>query len=243
MAPQPTTYFHSVELQRNKCQGCVSCVKLCPTEAIRVRNGKAEILGDRCIDCGACAAGCPYHAFNVKTDTLEGLADYAYNIVLPAPSLYAQFPDNIPLESIWQGLHNIGFDEIFDVKGPFNILNFEKTSDNSFALSFTFNDQEYNINTIGNGPIDACIKGLNDLHFEVKLINYSQSALDCPISGSSSQAMTVMYFQSPFDNQQIISRAINENTLKANVKAIFNGLNILYTLHNNKNHTSYNNLK
>lgn len=115
MAPQPTTYFHSVELQRNKCQGCVSCVKLCPTEAIRVRNGKAEILGDRCIDCGACAAGCPYHAFNVKTDTLEGLADYAYNIVLPAPSLYAQFPDNIPLKSIWQGLHNIGFDEIFDV--------------------------------------------------------------------------------------------------------------------------------
>lgn len=72
-------------------------------------------LGDRCIDCGACAAGCPYHAFNVKTDTLDGLADYAYNIVLPAPSLYAQFPDNIPLESIWQGLHNIGFDEIFDV--------------------------------------------------------------------------------------------------------------------------------
>ena len=115
MAPQPTTYFHSVVLQRDKCQGCVSCVKLCPTEAIRVRNGKAEILGDRCIDCGTCAAGCPYHAFSVHTDTLEGLADYAYNIVLPAPSLYAQFPDNIPLEDIWQGLHNLGFDEIFDV--------------------------------------------------------------------------------------------------------------------------------
>ena len=80
-----------------------------------MRNGKAEILGDRCIDCGACAAGCPYHAFSVRTDTLEGLADYAYNIVLPAPSLYAQFPDNVPLEDIWQGLQNLGFDEIFDV--------------------------------------------------------------------------------------------------------------------------------
>ena len=34
MAPQPTTYFHSVELQRNKCQGCVSCVKVCPVQAI-----------------------------------------------------------------------------------------------------------------------------------------------------------------------------------------------------------------
>ena len=111
----PAKYYHSVQLQSDKCQGCVSCVKLCPTEAIRVRNGKAEILGDRCIDCGACAAGCPYHAFTVQTDTLEGLAQYAYNIVLPAPSLYSQFPANVPLEDIWQGLHNLGFDEIFDV--------------------------------------------------------------------------------------------------------------------------------
>lgn len=111
----PTKYYHSVQLNREKCQGCVSCVKLCPTEAIRVRNGKAEILADRCIDCGACASGCPYHAFFVKTDTLEGLSKFVYNIVLPAPSLYSQFPANVPLEDIWQGLHNLGFDEIFDV--------------------------------------------------------------------------------------------------------------------------------
>ena len=111
----PTKYYHSVQLNREKCQGCVSCVKLCPTEAIRVRNGKAEILADRCIDCGACASGCPYHAFSVKTDTLEGLSKFVYNIVLPAPSLYSQFPANVALEDIWQGLHNLGFDEIFDV--------------------------------------------------------------------------------------------------------------------------------
>ena len=111
----PTKYYHSVQLNREKCQGCVSCVKLCPTEAIRVRNGKAEILADRCIDCGACASGCPYQAFSVKTDTLEGLSKFVYNIVLPAPSLYSQFPANVPLEDIWQGLHNLGFDEIFDV--------------------------------------------------------------------------------------------------------------------------------
>ena len=110
-----TKYFHSVQLQLEKCQGCVSCVKECPTEAIRVRNGKAEILGDRCIDCGACAAKCPYHAFNVQMAELDGLANYAYNIVLPAPSLYAQFSEQISMESIWQGLHSLGFDEIFDL--------------------------------------------------------------------------------------------------------------------------------
>lgn len=111
----PTEYFHSVRLLRDKCQGCVSCVKVCPTEAIRVRNGKAEILSERCIDCGSCAAKCPYHAFSIKTASLEGLAAYEYNIVLPAPSMYSQFSEHIPLEDIWQGLHNLGFDEIFDV--------------------------------------------------------------------------------------------------------------------------------
>ncbi len=111
----PTEYYHSVQLNKERCQGCVSCVKSCPTEAIRVRNGKAEILADRCIDCGACAAECPYHAFTVQTDQLEGLSQYEYNIVLPAPSLYAQFPVGIPLDDIWQGLHGLGFDEVFDV--------------------------------------------------------------------------------------------------------------------------------
>lgn len=108
-------YYHSVQLNRDKCQGCVSCVKICPTEAIRVRDGKAEILADSCIDCGACAAGCPYHAFSVRTDPLADLAKFRYNIVLPAPSLYSQFPASVPLEQIWQGLHKLGFDEIFDV--------------------------------------------------------------------------------------------------------------------------------
>ncbi len=108
-------FFHSVTLQREKCQGCVACVKVCPTEAIRVRNGKAEIIGDRCVDCGACAACCPYHAFTVITETLARLRDYEYNIVLPAPSLYAQFPDKVARPTIWQGLRYLGFDEIFDV--------------------------------------------------------------------------------------------------------------------------------
>ena len=39
-----TNFFHSVTLDRDKCHGCINCVKRCPTEAIRVRNGKAKII-------------------------------------------------------------------------------------------------------------------------------------------------------------------------------------------------------
>jgi len=51
-------YFHSIRLLRSQCQGCVTCVKACPTEAIRVRNGKAELIEARCIDCGECLRRC-----------------------------------------------------------------------------------------------------------------------------------------------------------------------------------------
>ena len=47
-----TEYVHSVTLDREACRGCITCVKRCPTEAIRVRDGKAQILAERCIDCG-----------------------------------------------------------------------------------------------------------------------------------------------------------------------------------------------
>ena len=38
---------HSVVLDYKRCRGCTTCIKTCPTEAIRVRRGKATILNDR----------------------------------------------------------------------------------------------------------------------------------------------------------------------------------------------------
>ena len=37
-------YEHSVSLDIEKCKGCTACLKRCPTEAIRIRDGKAEIM-------------------------------------------------------------------------------------------------------------------------------------------------------------------------------------------------------
>ena len=55
-------YSHSVSLNRDKCVGCTSCLKRCPTEAIRIRNGKAQINASRCIDCGECVRHCTNNA-------------------------------------------------------------------------------------------------------------------------------------------------------------------------------------
>ena len=71
-------YFHSVTLDKEKCRGCINCIKRCPTEAIRVRNGKAKIIKERCIDCGVCISVCPYHAKLATTDPFEKIKDYKY---------------------------------------------------------------------------------------------------------------------------------------------------------------------
>ncbi len=109
------TYFHSVTLDREKCKGCTTCIKHCPTEAIRVRNGKARIIKERCIDCGQCIRVCPHRAKKAVCDSFDRLSDYKYTIALPAPSLYGQFANLNDIGIILTGLKRIGFDDVFEV--------------------------------------------------------------------------------------------------------------------------------
>jgi iron only hydrogenase large subunit-like protein len=108
-------YFHSVTLDREKCQGCTNCIKLCPVEAIRVHGGKAKIIEERCIDCGECIRCCPNHAKIAVTDTLERIADFDYRIVLPAPSFFGQLREEKEIDQILQAFLLLGFDEVFEV--------------------------------------------------------------------------------------------------------------------------------
>ncbi|MGI6667222.1 MAG: [Fe-Fe] hydrogenase large subunit C-terminal domain-containing protein [Bacillota bacterium] len=112
---QASGYFHSVRLDPTRCKGCTNCIKGCPTEAIRVRDGKAFILEDRCIDCGECIRRCTNMAKTAVSDPWEALATLDYKIALIPPSFYGAFSDMTPDEVRAALLAPQGFDEVFDV--------------------------------------------------------------------------------------------------------------------------------
>lgn len=107
--------LHSVRLNKELCVGCTNCIKKCPTEAIRVRNGKALIAEVRCIDCGECIKACPHHAKSAVMDSISLLGNYQYTVALAAPSLYAQFGAPATRPMVLASLRNIGFDDVYEV--------------------------------------------------------------------------------------------------------------------------------
>lgn len=107
--------FHSVTLDADKCKGCINCIKRCPTQAIRVRAGKAVILSELCVDCGECIRVCPHHAKKAVFDSLDLMSGFKYNIAMPAPTIYGQIANMDDIDYVLTAFKHMGFDDVFEV--------------------------------------------------------------------------------------------------------------------------------
>jgi len=111
-------------VDNEKCVGCTVCVKSCPTEAIRLREGKAKILTQRCVDCARCLTHCHHRAIKSDGDGLTQITKYKYTVALPDPSLYGQFKDLKDPDLVLNALLEIGFDDVFDVAQASEYISF-----------------------------------------------------------------------------------------------------------------------
>lgn len=109
------SYEHSVLLDESKCTGCTTCLRHCPTEAIRIHNGHAVINSHRCIDCGECIRVCPHKAKKVVCSKLSCMERFKWKIALPAPTLFGQFDNLDDIDYVLDGLLKVGFDEVYEV--------------------------------------------------------------------------------------------------------------------------------
>ena len=96
--------YHAIKVDTEKCMGCTHCMKTCPTEAIRIREGVANINPDRCVDCGNCLRVCPVDAFYMDHDALDQLQNYKYRVALFSSVMIGQFPEAYSEGSIYEAL-------------------------------------------------------------------------------------------------------------------------------------------
>lgn len=164
-----------------------------------------------------------------KTAIFEIISDAGYPITMqeavritPVVKEAAEKVGELPTRNII----DIYFNEVFNVKGDFRLVSFEKLAEKMFNLKFFHKTEFFDMNAQGNGPVDACLSALKQAGFPQKLVDYEQYALDGEISGSGASAMTVIHFED-LEGNVILARGKDESTLKANVKAIFNGLNLM----------------
>ena len=115
-------FIHSVQLDEEACRGCINCIKYCPTQAIRVQNGKAKIKPQFCVDCGRCIRYCPHHAKIPVYDSVEEIKNYKYTVALPAPSLYSQFNNLTNVDIVLNALLSMGFDDVFEVSAAAELV-------------------------------------------------------------------------------------------------------------------------
>lgn len=114
---EKTAYFHhALFVDANRCNGCVHCMRVCPTEAIRVTGGCASIDSNKCIDCGSCFRVCPVRAIKVEQDDLSSIRDYPVRVALIPAVFIGQFPDNISTETIYGALYSLGFTLVLEVE-------------------------------------------------------------------------------------------------------------------------------
>jgi len=107
-------YFHALQVKTQKCVACMKCVRVCPTQALRIRDGKVQLDETRCIDCGRCITACKYGALIPWSDTMEIIDNKKYKVAILSTAFAGQFSDKVNYSTAKKAVYHLGFDEVLE---------------------------------------------------------------------------------------------------------------------------------
>jgi Fe-S-cluster-containing hydrogenase component 2 len=115
-------FHHALTIREEVCYGCTHCIKVCPTEALRVKDGKAKLIANKCIDCGNCMNVCPVNAIIVEQDDFSNIFRYKARVALVPSVLIGQFPRDFRPRKIYSGILEQGFTHVYEAEHGSGIL-------------------------------------------------------------------------------------------------------------------------
>lgn len=122
-------------IDQDKCIKCGRCKETCPYNAIVKYErpcaaacgvdaiesdylGRAQINMDRCVSCGNCVVQCPYGAISDKSQIYQLIKALKSNenvYAIIAPSFLGQFGPLATPVQIFEGIKQLGFDDVVEV--------------------------------------------------------------------------------------------------------------------------------
>lgn len=109
-------FYHALKINPERCIGCTHCLKKCPTGAVRIRDGKANIRKNWCVDCGECLKSCPTGAIYVEDDDFRRIFDYACRVALVPAVFVGQFSKYTTEKEIFSAFYELGFTHVYQVE-------------------------------------------------------------------------------------------------------------------------------
>ena len=167
------------------------------------------------------------------------IMDIYYGFKLPK-AMHKEFANVIQKVSEKQGevspdeIMNKFSEEYLNQKEPLHFrklrmddLSDETESDFDTRVTVTYTDKgvEKTFTSIGNGPIDAVKRGIEEnLGFSIKILDYNEHALQ---SGSNSQAAAYIHLLDSETGHVTYGVGVSSNITRASVRAIFSAMNRL----------------
>ena len=105
--------FHPIFFDPRLCRGHRSCLRACPTQAVRIRSGRAKKIADLCIDCGECIKVCERHAVRSVTHSMRRLSRFDCAVAVPSVALYTQL--DAPPSVVHRALTRCGFSAVASI--------------------------------------------------------------------------------------------------------------------------------
>ncbi|MBR8534142.1 4Fe-4S binding protein [Carboxylicivirga mesophila] len=116
-------FYHALKVDKDLCFGCTHCMNVCPTDAIRIRDGIASIRKNWCVDCGECMKSCPVDAFYVEQDDFEKIFNFKYRVAVLPSVFIGQFSKQIKECEIIDVLKGLGFTHVVPAEATVDVIN------------------------------------------------------------------------------------------------------------------------
>ncbi|MCR5120140.1 MAG: 2-isopropylmalate synthase [Lachnospiraceae bacterium] len=101
----------------------------------------------------------------------------------------------------------------------------ESEFDTGVHVIYTDHDVEKSLDAVGNGPIDAVLRGIREnFDVRIKILDYEEHALQ---SGANSQAAAYIHMLNEDTGEVTYGVGVSSNITRASVRAIFSAINRL----------------